>query len=155
MGSYFLDTSAIVKRYVPTEPGHTWIVTLCNPVQSHKLYIAQAASVEVVAAMCRKTREGSITTAARDRLITRFRRDVRSDYDPWRVTNAIYTSAGNLCRSHKLRAYDAVQLACALGVHNQALASGAPSSIFVCADNSLLNIAIAEGLGVENPNNHP
>jgi predicted nucleic acid-binding protein len=71
------------------------------------------------------------------------------------VSPMLYTSAGNLCRSHKLRAYDAVQLACALGVHNQALASGAPSSIFVCADNSLLNIAIAEGLGVENPNNHP
>ena len=25
MGSYFLDTSAIVKRYFPAERGHFWV----------------------------------------------------------------------------------------------------------------------------------
>jgi len=43
MGSYFLDTSAIVKRYVPAEQGHTWVAALCHPAQGHKLYISQAA----------------------------------------------------------------------------------------------------------------
>ena len=30
MASYFLDTSAIVKRYFP-EQGHSWILALCLP----------------------------------------------------------------------------------------------------------------------------
>ena len=65
MGSYFLDTSAIVKRYFP-EQGHTWIVTLCDPEQAHRLYISQAALVEVVATVCRKAREQSIADEERD-----------------------------------------------------------------------------------------
>ncbi len=32
MATYFLDTSAIVKRYVPAEQGHSWVVALCLPL---------------------------------------------------------------------------------------------------------------------------
>lgn len=32
MATYFLDTSALVKRYFP-EQGHAWIVTLCGVAQ--------------------------------------------------------------------------------------------------------------------------
>jgi len=32
MALYFLDTSAIVKRYFP-EKGHVWIANLCDPEQ--------------------------------------------------------------------------------------------------------------------------
>ncbi len=155
MAIYFLDTSAIVKRYVSVEQGHAWIVTLCAPPQGHKLYISQVALVEVVAAMCRKVREQSITTSDRDRLIARFRRDIRIDYDLWRVTTATYTFAGNLCCSYKLRAYDAVQLACALHLRDKARTNQVPAPIFVSADDGLINIAIEEGLSVENPNSYP
>lgn len=155
MATYFLDTSVIVKRYVPTEQGHNWVVNLCDPVQNHTFYIAQAALVEVVAAMCRKARESSITTRDRDRMIIKFRRDIQNEYDLWRVTTALYTFAGDLCRSHRLRAYDAVQLACVLALRERSLANRVPIPIFVCADVNLLNIAIAEGLSIENPNNYP
>ncbi len=60
MGAYFLDSSAIIKRYL-REQGHAWVVTLCDPAQGHELYISQAALVEVVATICRKSRELSIT----------------------------------------------------------------------------------------------
>ena len=42
MGTYFLDTSAIVKRYVPAEQGYAWVGALCHPAQGHKLFISQA-----------------------------------------------------------------------------------------------------------------
>ena len=42
MALYFLDSSAIVKRYFQ-EPGHEWIETLHDPVQEHELYITQVA----------------------------------------------------------------------------------------------------------------
>lgn len=154
MGSYFLDSSAIIKRYIP-EQGQVWVAALCNPTQGHKIYISQATLVEVVAGMCRRAREQSITVAERDRFINTFRQDSQNAYGVWPVTTAIYTAAGNLCRSHRLRAYDAVQLACALNLHSETLAVQVPAPTFVCADNELINIALAEGLSVDNPNNYP
>ena len=153
MGTYFLDTSAIVKRYVP-ERGHFWIATLCDPPQGHKLYIAKVAIVEAVAAICRRTREQSITVTDRDRLIGIFRRDSQKAYGIRLITNAMCIYAGDLCRSYTLRAYDALQLACALSLRNDALINQAPIPIFVCADKNLINIATAEGLRAENPENY-
>jgi predicted nucleic acid-binding protein len=146
MATYFLDTSAIIKRYI-FEPGQAWILSLCNPAQGHDLYISQAALVEVVAAICRRAREKSISIAERDRLITVFRQDSKQGYNIWPVTTDLYHAAGDLCRSHRLRAYDAVQLASVLALRQYTLANQAPEPIFVCAD--------VEGLQGENPNNYP
>jgi uncharacterized protein len=153
MAMYFLDSSAIVKRYFP-EQGHKWIDALCGIAQGHEIYIAQSALVEVVAALCRREREGSITLSERDTLIMLFRKDSRESYNVWPVTTDLYTSAGDLCRSHRLRAYDAVQLACILALRRYTLANQAPEPIFVCADVDLLDTAGVEGLQGENPNNY-
>lgn len=155
MATYFFDTSAIVKRYAPGELGHTSIAALCDPAQGHTLFLSQVALVEVVAAICRKASEQGIAETERDQLIRRFRRDVRNDYDFWRVTTAVYTAAGDLCRSYRLRAYDAIQLACALGLRERALAHHFPVPIFMCADHNLLAIAREAGLEIENPNQYP
>src|SRR6266566_24225 len=154
MATYFLDTSAIIKRYI-FEPGQAWILSLCNPAQGHDLYISQAPLVEVVAAICRRAREKSISSAERDPLISVFRQDSKQGYNIWPVTTDLYHAAGDLCRSHRLRAYDAVQLACVLALRQFTLANQAPEPIFVCADVGLLDIASIEGLQVENPNNYP
>jgi len=103
MATYFLDTSAIIKRYI-FESGQAWILSLCNPAQGHDLYISQAALVEVVAAICRRAREKSINIAERDRLITVFRQDSQESYNIWPVATDLYNAAGDLCRSHRLRA---------------------------------------------------
>jgi uncharacterized protein len=104
MAMYFLDSSAIVKRYFQ-EPGPEWIETLHDPNQGHVLYIAQAALVEVVASICRKAREQDMPLEERNTTIDDFRRDVRSSYSVWVVDNALYTAAGDLCRTHRLRAF--------------------------------------------------
>ena len=153
MALYFLDSSAIVKRYV-SEPGHAWITTLCDPAQNHDVQIAQIALVEVVAALCRKARESTITATERDILITDFRNDTITTYSIRQITTQVYTHAGDLCRTYRLRAYDAVQLAAALALHDDALASSVSAPIFVCADADLLSYAFSEGLGVENPNTY-
>ena len=151
MATYFLDTSAIVKRYI-LEQGQAWMLSLCDPAQGHDLYISQAALVEVVATICRRAREKSISMAERDRLITVFRQDSVQGYNIWPVDTGLYNAAGDLCRSHRLRAYDAVQLACVLALRQFALANNALEPIFVRADIGLLDVAGAEGVQVENPN---
>ena len=157
MALYFLDSSAIVKQYFQ-EPGHEWIETLHDPAQGHGLYIAQAALVEVVASICRKAREQNMSREERDSTIEDFRRDVQNTYSVWVVDNALYIAAGDLCRSHRLRAYDAVQLACAMAVREDVLVAQSPDTeqpdfLFVSADFGLLTIARAEGFSSENPNN--
>lgn len=154
MGTYFLDSSAIVKRYV-TEQGQAFILSICDPNNRHDLYISQIALIEVVASMCRRTRENDVTVADRDRFIELFIRDSRKAYGLQLITNTLLISAGNLCRLHRLRAYDAVQLAGALRLRDKALSNQAPPPIFVSSDNNLINISLAEGLAVENPNNYP
>lgn len=154
MGTYFLDSSAIVKRYV-VESGQSFVLTLSDPNQSHYLYISQIALVEVVASLCRRTRENSITIIDRDKLINTFRLHCQKIYGIQRLNSAVLTSASNLCRTHRLRAYDAVQLACSLQLRAKALANGVSAPIFVCADNNLISIASLEGLNIENPNSYP
>lgn len=153
MTMYFLDTSAIVKRYVP-EQGQSLLLDICNPKLGHDLYISQAALVEVVSAFCRRAHDKHLTSNERDKLIDLFREMTHDIFSMRLVTTPIYIAAGNLCRTHRLRAYDAVQLACALELREEATAKQVSSPIFVCADNNLLNIARTEGLDVENPNNH-
>jgi uncharacterized protein len=130
-------------------------MNLCDPGQGHDLYISQIALVEVVTAICRKAHERIITPAERDMLIDVFRVDSYNTYGVRLVTTAICTAAGDLCRMHRLRAYDAMQLACALDLRNEGKTKQVPEPIFVCADNNLLSIAHAEGLMIENPNNYP
>ncbi len=155
MGTYFLDTSAVIKRYV-TETGSEWMKNVCLPSANNTIIVAQATLVEAVATFCRKAREqhlSGIGEAERDQIINRFRRDAQRQYNIVRVISTTYTQAGNLCRSHKLRAYDAIQLACALKVRTT-LTPLNVTPIFVSADIGLFAVAYEEGMSIENPNVH-
>lgn len=154
MKIFFLDTSVLVKRYV-VESGSDWVVEQCQPALDNLLIISQAALVETVATFCRKAREQNlqqrIDKAERDQNIALFRRDTQRQYVVVPVTSSIYTRAGDLCRTHRLRAYDAVQLACALLVRDKLAPLGIQAPIVVSADTELLTIASTEELSIENP----
>ncbi len=155
MGSYFLDSSAIVKRYVG-EKGYAWVITLCDPVHGHDLYISQIALVEVVRAIGIKAHDKNITIADRDRFVTLFRRDSQSAYGVLPLTDSVCTYAGDLCHLHPLlRSFDAVQLASVLILRKETLLKRASPPIFVTADLRLITIATTEGLRIENPENYP
>ena len=47
-----------------------------------------------------------------------------------------------------------MQLAGVISLNEKAVNNKAPLPIFVCADNQLVTIAIAEGLSGENPNSY-
>jgi predicted nucleic acid-binding protein len=154
MADCFFDTSALVKRYL-LEIGSAWVVEQCRPNSGNTVFISQATLVEAVATFCRKAREQNISQriseVERDRLIAWFRQHTRKQYNIIRVTSSTYTYAGDLCRLHKLRAYDALQLACALTVRNKLSELGLEGPIFITADLELLSIAYTEGLPTKNP----
>lgn len=153
----FLDTSAIVKRYV-TETGSEWVAVQCKQATDNNIILSYATLAEAVTAFCRKARQQDlnqqISESDRDHHIKIFRQDVEQQYSLVDVTKAIYVHAGDLCRIHKLRAYDAIQLACALKVSDEFVALGKTAPIFVSADTDLLSVAEAEGLDTKDPNAH-
>ena len=157
MSTYFFDASAVVKRYI-TETGSDWVMTQCRRAAGNTVILSYASLAEAVTAFCRRARAQNISQRIseleRDRHIKLFRQDATRQYSLVRVTKAVYMRAGDLSRIHKLRAYDAIQLVCALEASDRLVALGRTAPIFVSADTDLLSIAQAEGFDVENPNDH-
>ena len=60
MAAYFLDSSALVKRYV-TETGTPWVIGLLDPAARNRLYIARITGAEVTAALTRRERGGHLS----------------------------------------------------------------------------------------------
>jgi len=152
--AYFLDTSALVKRYVP-ETGSNWIQSITDVASNNDLAISQITWVEVYSAFARRQREGSLSTGELDILLQKFRNEFDTQYRVIEVDPALIESAGQLVIQYLLRAYDAVQLASGLYVQSVLTSMPETQLIFVSADNRLLNIAQSAGLAIDNPNNYP
>jgi predicted nucleic acid-binding protein len=151
---YFLDSSALVKRYV-TETGSAWIRALTDPGTHNPLIIARITWVEVLSALARRQREGSLTSDDVAQAVQAFRYDINMQYQVSELDPALAEAAGELVTQHPLRAYDAVQLASALRVQSDLDRTKAPALIFLTADDRLVAVAQAEDLLTDNPNHHP
>nr|WP_275974183.1 type II toxin-antitoxin system VapC family toxin [Argonema galeatum] len=149
-----MDTSALVKRYIP-ETGTDWILSITDPATGKDLAIAQITWVEVLSALSRRQRQGSISADRFDLTLQDFRVDFENLYQVIEVDRSLIEIAGQLVIQYPLRAYDAVQLASALRV--QSLLASLPDIelVFVTADDRLINVAQTEGLVTDNPNNYP
>jgi predicted nucleic acid-binding protein len=151
--AYFVDSSALVKRYV-LETGTAWVRGITRRRSSTHIYIALITAVEVTSAIAR--RRGTTLSAARaSSLLSRFRQHLAGRYLPSQITPALVSEAMKLANAHRLRAYDAVQLAAALDVYRDWSANRVGAFVFVSADRALNAAATAEGLTVEDPNLHP
>lgn len=154
VNAYFLDTSALVKRYVP-ELGSNWVQSITVPATGNFIAISQITWVEVRSALARRLREGSLSVDEVDQLVQDFRTDFDNQYEVIDVDRTLIETAGELVMQHPLRAYDSIQLASALQVESAIVAIPETQLIFVSADNRLLNIAQLVGLAIDNPNNYP
>jgi predicted nucleic acid-binding protein len=152
MSQYFLESSALAKRYA-TEGGSGWIQALLAPGQGFTVIIGEITLAEVTAALAKKQRMGQITQVDRDTLVTRFLSHCQIEYDLVPITRQIIDQAVILNQKHKLRAYDSVQLAAALEA--RAILGGFGPFTFIASDKDLLTAASLEGLAVDDPHNHP
>lgn len=150
---YYLDTSALLKKYVH-ETGSIWLQGLLAAPRTLAT-TTHLVMAEIISALNRRVREGSVTATDYARLADRFRDDCRGTYQLIAVNNAILHSAGDMLERHPLRAYDAIHLATALTVNRRLLTFGAVGLVFLSADDRLLQAAVAEGVAVDNPNEHP
>jgi predicted nucleic acid-binding protein len=149
VAAYYLDTSAVVKRYAQ-EIGTPWVQSITTPTAGHLLAVVRITLAETAAAVTRKERGGLITPQAAVSALNDFDVDFAKQYVIVEVSPGLVAHAAALARKHALRGYDAVQLAAALEVHSRI-----PSVTLLSADVDLNRAATAEGLLVDDPNSHP
>lgn len=151
--AYYLDTSALVKRYAQ-ETGTAWVIDLTDPANGHDIYLVRIAGPEMIAALFRKVRTQEITQVDAVRAAANFKTDFRTQYQIAEVTTSLTDRAMQLAEKHGLRGYDAVHLATAVELQTVRTEMELPPLYFISADNDLNTAAQAEGLVTGDPNTH-
>lgn len=153
MSTYFFDSSALVKRYAQ-ETGTSWVTGIADPQTNNLLYLVRLTAVEVTAALARRRRGKSLSPSDAASALAQFNHDLINQYRVIEVSPQLLNTAARLADQYALRGYDAVQFATSLTLHTQRQAMGLPDLILVSADTELNVAAQAEGLQIENPNDH-
>jgi predicted nucleic acid-binding protein len=150
---FYLDTSALVKRYV-VERGSSWLAQLCNAESDKTIATALITQAEAAAAFARKTRDGTLLPADHTAILRDLAHDFVREYVTVEISRSLVERAVDLTTRHKLRGYDAVQLSAALELNQILLSAELAPATFVAADDELLTAAQSEGLRIANPNDH-
>lgn len=153
MAAYFLDSSALVKRYA-SEIGTSWVTSLIDPTAGNLIYIARITTVETVAAITRKQKGNLLSGPDMAHAIATFRKEMAGLFLIVELTAPLLNSAMILAEKHALRGYDAVQLAAAVEANHERTSLHLPPLTLIAADTELLRAGIAEGLTIDNPNTH-
>lgn len=147
---YFVDTSALAKRYIP-EVGSPWTAAQLTPARGNIIIISKLALVEMHSLLARRRSDGSITSDKVVELHTELLRHWQQEYLLVLVDDDVLNQAQILADKHTIRTLDAIQLACALSARK---ALQVPMT-FLGADPKLLVAASIEGFAIDNPLNHP
>jgi predicted nucleic acid-binding protein len=150
MSIYFVDTSALSRRYLP-DTGAKWVRGWIEPNAGHVIVISQLTEVDFVTHLARYTGKGALTPADITTLMNHFATHVAKQYLSIMLDSALISEAQALARKHTaLQTSDAIQLASAL----QAVKLLNDKIIFVSEQKALLEAASAEDFATDSPLNH-
>lgn len=142
MPVFYLDTSALVKRY-RTERG-TEVVEqlLANPSPEDRFFISFLSIIELTSGITRLLRGGQLREDSANEILAAFRRDIRELFRVWPLDDEVAIAAVGVAEEFGLRSADAIHLATA-----QRIAPLTPDApVMVSSDRELLNAAAAAGL---------
>jgi len=149
---YFLDTSALLKRYVAEEGSEYIRRRLGLPHLSfHQSFLTP---LEVTSALYRQHRAGLLSAEELTQVLNAYTVHTREQYATIPHSNHLMSQAAALIVRHPLRTLDAIQLAAALSLRTS-LPGDAPPFTFLSADDRLVAVARREHLLTDNPNDHP
>ena len=153
MPRFFFDTSAFTKRY-HIEVGSARVASIFEADDSI-VQISNLGILEAQSAFGMKVRTGQITEAKAISLRALVLKDVSTGVVEVMTLDPIHFAAAALLVSkygftRRMRTLDALQLAVALDLHAKGLLD-----IFVVADKLLPEVAVLEGLSVQNPDDLP
>lgn len=137
MSSFFLDTSALAKRYL-NETAHQWMKNITASSSENLLVISDVTSVEMFSVVVRYTQKRAITPATAARLRRVFLFHLQNQFAVIKIDDSV------------LRALDSLQLACAVRAKNDLRAP----LTFASSDLNLLAAASHQGFATDDPNQH-
>lgn len=147
MSSFYVDTSALAKRYI-TEKGSAWVRSWTNSTSGNVIIISDLTPVEGFSIFARLRRAGVISAARHARLQAVFSWHVENEYLVTSLDASVMRQAQRFVNQHPLRTLDAIQLASA-----QYAVSILDEPIrFVSGDTALLTAAASEGFITDDPN---
>jgi len=145
MSTLFVDSSALLKRY-RKEAGTERVSELLEG--SDRLVIARLALVEVSSALVRRARTTGVPAGELQTAIAELDDEVAESFDIVELDELVMDRAVAMARQYALRGADAIQLACALLIHEQIQQS---EFLLLSSDTELNAAALAAGIKVENP----
>ncbi|HEY9205515.1 MAG TPA: type II toxin-antitoxin system VapC family toxin [Candidatus Methanoperedens sp.] len=142
MKFYFLDTSALVKRY-HSEKGTAKIDELFSE-DDRAIVISNISLTEMVSALNRKKEDKTISQEDLEIALSKFFHDAIKDFLVIELEGEHIKGSIILVLKRNIRTLDSLQLAVALGLKELKVT-------FVCADKKLVSVAKKEGLQTINP----
>jgi uncharacterized protein len=143
---YFLESTAFAKLFVQ-EPGTNALIRLMETVEDNRKLIAASAPLEVYAAIRRRERAGSISSADATAVLEILRIEAaRMVQEP--LNPAVLEAARQLLDRTTLRWTEALQLGAALVAREMFRGT---EIIFLSASPVLLDAARAEGFQALDP----
>ncbi|HEX5272190.1 MAG TPA: type II toxin-antitoxin system VapC family toxin [Gemmataceae bacterium] len=150
MNSFYLDASALAKRYAP-EPGSLLVDHLLTSVSPNRLYVFNVGMAEVISILVRKRNTGALSAAALNQAWVVFDAEI--------ATSAVHRTAADdtlvrrsvrLIDTHSINGTDAIILRSALDTATD-LRATKDDLVLVASDLRLLRAAQAERLKTFNP----
>ncbi|MGD0769834.1 MAG: type II toxin-antitoxin system VapC family toxin [Tepidisphaeraceae bacterium] len=149
MPAFFVDSSALVKRY-RNEEGSRRVSELLEGAE--RLLMARLTVVEVSSALVRRARASRTPAEELRNAINAVDVDLQKSFDLIELDKPVMEHAVAMARKHALRGADAIQLACMLLAQSE---TPDVPLVLLSSDDELNAAASAEGLQVENSNLHP
>jgi predicted nucleic acid-binding protein len=151
MMHFFLDASALAKRYV-AEPGTPLIDHLLDRVAADRLIVLNVGCAEVVSILVRRRNAGLLTASTFSQALLQIGREIVHAANLRKIepTNGLVIGALLHIQTHSINATDALVLHAALGLSHHLRYRG-DDLVLVASDQRLLRAAGAEGLTTFNP----
>jgi len=149
--SFYLDASALAKRYVP-EPGSARVNAILDTIAAERIYVLNIGAGEIVSILVRKRNAGVISQVYFAEALANFKDEIVHAADITRVpvTSRLVTSSFPLIVAHSINSTDAITLKSALAIARKLRRAG-DELVLVASDQRLLRAAQAEGLTTFNP----
>jgi predicted nucleic acid-binding protein len=148
--SFYLDASALAKRYFP-ETGSPLVHAILDNIPVERLHVLNVGVGEVVSILVRKRNAGAISLKYFDQALLDFRAEiVHAAVHKMPITTRLIISAFPLISAHSINSTDAITLKSALTVARKLRSTG-DDLVLVASDQRLLRSAQAEGLTTFDP----
>jgi predicted nucleic acid-binding protein len=149
--SFYLDASALTKRYIP-EKGYALVNTIVNNVPPSRIHFLNIGAGEILSVLVRRRNAGALSIANFQQAVVNFNAEIVRWTAVTRasVTTRLVATSLPLIIAHSINSTDALILKSALAIARKLRRAGDDLAL-VASDQRLLRAAQAEGVITFNP----